>query len=207
VVGPAAVSAALQLHLLTETSRLFAAPLTLARILDEFVGLLAGNLDLGAVLLLLREEGETDLLLRAGRGVPRGKASAKVVPGDDPLIAPLIAGALPVVAPQLARDPRWRRSRLRPLLPARPSSLLALPLLVRGCVQGALVLVPSAGDGSCTVADMEWFLPVAEQASLALEKLLLTAKLEQAGRALEATVRVRTRELRDALAEGRALRR
>ena len=136
VIGSAAVSAALQLHLLTETSRLFSAPLSLARILEEFVDLLAGNLDLGAVLLLMREEGGTDFLLRAGRGVPRGATRTARVPGDDPLVAPLSAGGLPLVAPRLARDPRWRRSRLRPLLPARARSLLALPLVVRGCVHG-----------------------------------------------------------------------
>ncbi len=209
--GPA--SAALQLHLLTETSRLFAAPLSLSRILKEFVALIAGNLDIGTVLLLLREEGESDFVLRAGRGVPRGAPRSTGVPGDDPLVEPLIATGRPIVAPELARDPRLRRSRLHPLLPKRTGSLLALPLIVRGCVSGLLVLAPPAGEHRFTVSDMEWFLPVAEQLSLALERAVLTRHLEEAGRALEATVRARTHELheansalRNSLAEVRELR-
>ena len=201
VTGPA--SAALQLHLLTETSRLFAAPLSLPRILEKFVALIAGNLDVGTVLLLLRQEGETDFVLRAGRGVPRGVPRSTAVPGDDALVAPLIADGRPLLAPDLARDPRLRRSRLQPLLSARPGSLLALPLKVRGCVNGLLLLAPPAGEQRYTVSDMEWFLPVAEQVALALERLLLSRHLEEAGRALEATVRTRTRELHEA---NRALR-
>ena len=53
--APGPASAALQLHLITETSRLFATPLPLARLLEKFVACVAGNLDTGAVLLLLRE--------------------------------------------------------------------------------------------------------------------------------------------------------
>ena len=89
-----------------------------------------------------------------------------------------------------------------------------LPLAARGFIHGLLVLAPPAGARHCTAADMEWFLPIAEQVSLALERLALTRKLEEAGRELEATVRTRTRELREAnralrssLAEGRELRR
>jgi PAS domain S-box-containing protein len=183
-------------------------------VLREFVALLAGSLDLGAVLLLLTEDGGTDFLVRAGRGVPRGANRSVRLPADDPLIARLCADGLPLVAPRLAHEPQWRRSRLRRLLPARATSLLALPLTVRGRVQGLLVLAPPAGGAACTVADMEWFLPIAEQVSIALEKSRLTRELEQAGRKLEATVRTRTRELREvnralrgSLAEGRELRR
>ena len=200
-------SAAIQLHLLTETSRLFAAPLSLGRILTKFVALLAGNLDVGSVLLLLREEGETDFFLRAGRGVPRGVSRAAGVACDDPLVGPLSAGGRPLAAPgsapDLARDARWRASRLRRLLPAQTGALLALPLEVDGCLRGVLVLTPPAGSHRCTAADMEWFLPIAEQVSLSLEKLTLTKKLKEAGRALEVTVRTRTRELHEA---NRALR-
>ena len=64
------------------------------------------------------------------------------------------------------------------------------------------------------MADAEWFQPIAEQVALALERMTLTLRLKEAGRALEATVRTRTRELREAnralrgsLAEGRELRR
>ena len=213
-LGSPAVSAARQLHLLTETARLFSAPLSPARALQGFVDLLAGNLDLGSVLLLLRDDAGRDFLVRAGRGLPRGATRALRVPADDPLIADLCAGGRPLVAPRLALDPQWRRSRLRPLLPAQAESLLALPLVVRGGVHGLLVLVPPAGNAGCTVEEMEWFLPVAEQVSIALERSLLTRELEQAGRALEATVRTRTRELREAnralrgsLAEVRGLRR
>ncbi len=198
-------SAAIQLHLLTETSRLFAAPLTLPRILEKFVELLAGSLDTGSVvLLLLREEGENVFFLKAGRGVPRGASRSAGVASDEPLIAPLCAAGRPLVAPDLARDPRWRRSRLRPLLPARTGSLLALPLVVRDRVLGLLVLAPPAGARCCTPADMEWFLPIAEAVSLALDRMSLTRKLAAAGRALESTVRTRTRELNEA---NRALRR
>ncbi len=45
---------------------------------------------------------------------------------------------------------------------------------------------------------MEWFLPVAEQASLALDRWWLTRRLEKSARALGVTVRSRTRELREA---------
>jgi len=213
-VAPLPASASLQLHLLTEISRLFAAPLSLARILEKFVAFIAGNTNSGAVLLLLREEGETDFFLRAGRGVPRGTSRSAGVAGDDPLLAALCTGGRPLVGNGLARDPRWRRSRLRPLLPARTESLLVLPLESRGCMYGLLVLTPPAGAGHCTAADMEWFLPIAEQVALALERTTLTRRLEGAGRALEDTVRTRTRELREAnralrgaLAEGRELRR
>jgi PAS domain S-box-containing protein len=214
VPGPASAAAALQLHLLTETPRLFAAPLSLARVFEKFVALVAGSLDTGSVLLLLREEGDTVFYLRAGRGVPRAASRSAGVACDDPLVAPLCAAGRPLVAAGLARDPRWRRSRLRQLLPARTGSLLALPLAVRDCVRGLLVLTLPAGARHCTGADMEWFLPIAEQVSLALEKMTLTRKLEQAGRALEGTVRTRTRELHEAnralrasLAEVRELRR
>jgi len=182
--------------------------------LDELVGLVAGNLEFGAVLLLLREEGDTQFLLRAGRGVPRGASRSRAVPVDDSLIAPVCSSGRPLVAPRLARETRWRRSNLRTLLPARTAALLVLPLVVRGCVHGLLVLASPVDGRSLAVADMEWFLPVAEQVSLALERQLLTRKLEDAGRVLEATVRTRTRELHEAnralhrsLAEVRELRR
>jgi signal transduction histidine kinase len=200
-------SSAIQLHLLSETPRLFAVPLPLGRILTKFAALVAGSLEVGSVLLLLREEGETEFLLRAGRGVPR-RASRTGIACDDPLLGPLCAGGRPLVAPGaaavLARDPRWRASRLRQLLPAATGSVLALPLAVRGCLRGALVLSPPPGAPRCGAADVEWFLPIAEQVSLALEKLTLTRKLEEAGRALEVTVRARTREAHEANA---ALRR
>jgi len=212
--APGPASAALQLHLITETSRLFAAPLPLARMLEKFVACVAGNIDAGAVLLLLREGEEAAFSLRAGRGVPRGASRSAGVASDDPLVAPLVAGGQPLIGTGLARDPRWRRSRLRPLLPARTESLLVLPLVARGRIHGLLVLTPPAGAQHCTTADMEWFLPITAQVSLALERLTLNRKLEEAGRALEATVRTRTRELREAnnalrssLAEGRELRR
>jgi len=213
-IAPGPASASLQLHLLSETSRLFAAPLSLARILEKFVACVAGNLDTGAVLLLLREDGETVYFLRAGRGVPRGATRSAGVACDDPLVAPLSTGGRPLVGTGLAHDPRWRRSRLRPLLPARTESLLVLPLEARGCSHGLLVLTPPAGARPCTAADLEWLLPIAEQVALALERMCLTRRLEAAGRALEATVRTQTRELREAnralrgsLAEGRELRR
>ena len=212
--APGPASAALQLHLITATSRLFAAPLPLARRLEKFVACVTGNLDTGAVLLLLREGDEAAFSLRAGRGVPRGAARSARVACDDPLVGPLCTGDRPLVLTKLARDSRWRRSRLRPLLPARTESLLVLPLGARGFSHGLLVLTPPAGARRCTAADMEWFLPITEQVSLALERMTLTRKLEEAGRALEATVRTRTRELREAnralrssLAEGRELRR
>ena len=53
-IAPGPASASLQLHLLSETSRLFAAPLSLARILEKFVAFVAGSLETGAVLLLLK---------------------------------------------------------------------------------------------------------------------------------------------------------
>ena len=202
-VLPGRGSEALQLYLIAETSRLFAAPLALGPILAKFVALVAGSLDAGAVLLFLREEGRAEYLLRAGRGVPRNAARRAGLAGDDPLLAPHIAGGRPLLAPTLASDPRWRHSGLRPFLPARTGSLLALPLAVRGCVHGLLVLTPSTRASRCTAADMEWFLPIAEQVALALERVRLTQRLEDAGRALEATVRARTRELHEA---NRALR-
>ena len=213
-VAPGPASAALQLHLLTETSRLFAAPLSLARILEKFVALVAGSLDTGAVLLLLKEEGEAVFSLRAGRGLPRGASRSAGVACDDPLVVPLSTGGRALVGPGLAHDPRWRRSHLRLLLPARTESALVLPLEARRRVHGLLVLTPPAGARHCTAADMEWFLPITEQLALALERMTLTRKLEEAGRALETTVRTRTRELRaanralsDSLTEVRELRR
>jgi two-component system sensor histidine kinase AtoS len=114
------------------------------------------------------------------------------------------ADGRPFVATGLASDRAWRRSRLRRLLPPGTGSLVVLPLSMRGHVHGLLVLAPPSGARACSMADVEWFLPVAEHVSLALEKLLLTRRLEHAALALEKTVRARTRELHEA---NRALRR
>ncbi len=210
----AALSTALQIHLLTEISRVFSAPGSVRGIFERLAGLLAGNLRAQAVLLLLREGDESGWGVIAARGAPAGRTRGEVVPEADPLLAPVAASGRPLVAEDLARDRRWRRSRLKGLCPARCGSLLALPLVVHGLVRGFMVLAAPAGSQRCSESDMEWFMPVAEQVSLALEKALLTVELRKAGRTLEATVCERTRALhvanralRTTIAEVRDLRR
>lgn len=172
-------STGLQVHLLTETTRLFSAPLPLEEVLREFVALVAGNTHVGGVLLLLRGEGEHAFRTRARTGLTGGLDPKVPIPEQDPLVAPAVRTGRPLLCGNLARDRRCGRSALGGFCTAGEPGLLLLPLLMRGRVDGLLALASRRGGPRFTEADLEWFLPVAEQASLALEKALLTQRLSQ----------------------------
>lgn len=167
----------LQVHLLTETARLFAAPLPYGVILRKFVSLIRGNVRAGAVLLFLREEGEKAYRLRATEALPRGVNRRVAVPEDDGLLAPIVRTGRPLLIEDPAHDRRCRPSALGAACFAGARGLLLLPILMRGRVNGVLAVAAPRQGPPFAPAVLDWFLPVAEQLSLALEKAILTQRL------------------------------
>jgi signal transduction histidine kinase len=170
-------SLGLQVHLLTETTRLFSAPLPLEEVLREFAALIAGNTHVGGVALLLRDEGEHAFRARARSGRVGGLDPKVPIPDKDPLLAPVVRTGRPMLCGNLSRDRRCGRSALGGFCTTGEPGLLLLPLHMRGRVNGLLALAAARGGPRLTEADLEWFLPVAEQAALALEKAVLTQRL------------------------------
>lgn len=104
-------------------------------------------------------------------------------------------------ADHLGALPQAAAARLRPL---EPRSALAVPLVTRGRVLGALVLARSTSQTRYTAADLALVQELARRAGLALDNARLYAEAQQLNAELEVRVQARTEQLTAALKQLRA---
>jgi len=157
-----------------------AAELTSSLDLDEVLGLLMTRvIDLmsaarGFVVLLDRETG--DLQVRTSRG-ETDQALAEGFLGSRTVIEEVIATGRPVVTMDATADHRFRGQDSVVLHNLR--SIMAVPLLVKGTVIGALYVDNPLRVGIFVDADREFFQALSDLAAIAIDNARLYSELRE----------------------------
>lgn len=161
-----------RLDLLHRVSRSLIERMTLDELLEEILHLCAEAFDLRHVALLLLDERERALVLRAAIGYD--EEAPRRLRVDEGITGHAAATGVPVLIPDVAKDPRYvtgtRGGRAE----------MAAPLKVGGRVLGVLD-AESARVGGFDEEDLDLFTSFAAQAAIAIRGAALEARFEDGG--------------------------
>ncbi|HET7826893.1 MAG TPA: GAF domain-containing protein [Anaeromyxobacter sp.] len=172
-----------ELGLLHEVGRSLVETLDIQRLLDRGVRNLARIVDAPAASLLLATRDERSLEIRAVTGV-HGVEVGRLLPmdGESSLAARVVHGREPIVIEDALADPRVN-AELRGRTGSR--GYLALPLIVRERVIGAVIIMEPRGARFFTPAEVERAAAIANQLAVAVENARLYEDLRTSYAELE----------------------
>jgi GAF domain-containing protein len=161
-----------RLDLLHRVSRSLTGRLSLDELLDELLRLCAEAFDLRNVAILLLDEGDPALVLRAEIGY--AESAPRRLRLDEGITGHVAATGVPVLIPDVAKDPRYVTGV------SGGRAEMAAPLKVGGRVLGVLD-AESAVVGGFGEDDLDLFTSFAAQAAIAIRAAELQGRLEGGG--------------------------
>src|SRR3954471_23329567 len=177
------------LRLLTETIEAVNSTLDLQEVLELVASKVAGALDTDACFVYLYDERADELVLRATHGtrVEEMTRRPKMRPGEG-ITGTAAADRRPVMIPSQAHlDPRFKRFRTLP--EEQYESILAVPILARDKLEGALN-VRTREPRAYADDEIELLLAIAAQVAQSIEHAKLYSHAQRRVEELEALAKI-----------------
>jgi signal transduction histidine kinase len=158
------------LEWLVEFSRSLNSTLSLRPLLNRIVEAAQELTQTEACSVLLVDRKSGKLYFEAATNLPGVRSI--VVPMDSSIAGWVVQHGEPLIVPDVRKDPRWYH-KADEQSTATTRSILAVPLIARGNVVGALEALNKEGGAEFTEEDLEMLRVLGDQAAVAVQNALL----------------------------------
>jgi len=158
------------LERLIEISRSLNSTLSLRPLLDHIVEAARELTQTEACSILLVDRKSGQLYFEAATNLPGVRSI--IVPMEGSIAGWVVQNRKPIVVPDARKDPRWYRNADEQST-ATTRSILAVPLIARDKVIGALEAINKEGGAEFTGEDVELLTVLSDQAAVAVQNALL----------------------------------
>ncbi|MHB1131940.1 MAG: HD-GYP domain-containing protein [Chloroflexota bacterium] len=163
-----------QLRLTRRAATILMPPMALPSLLDRALDLAHAAVKVDGSSIMLLDPSTRELRFAATRGIDYARAQIYRVSLDNPAIAAVWSGEGPIIVPDVAKAPAFRRLLVR----AELRSFFAIPMVVQDTLVGFLN-VHRLRPSHLSVDDLQVLTVLASQAAVAIQTANLYADLQQ----------------------------